>query len=425
MNAAEQISLFETKIAEFELKGTKFNLKALIFSSFYFWYLGMSGYFVLFVFLPILFMLPLIIFYPPFIAFGIGFAISHVIAGWRADALYVRYMKRFIVDYKDVDCDAQAPYFAISLLRFVLFCILSGGFYILYWSYRNWKSYKQATKEPMSLFLCVWFYVLTMPGLVARMARTLRNLVHYRWYGIGFMISSIICHVTLRLSDKKMLFENEEVAYFVIFGTFLLETAFLIPVQAEVNRYTTEKLGQPLQKSFSFAEIAVVLLGLASFAVGFSSTPVLNDKQSEQVAAHAMVIYGHTKGYSEVCAEQGYVFKQYPEEFKTRFGAEMKELDRKLTPYGLSLELLEREYLDDELKKVIKDNIYDEIKSLREGIVMADLAEENGLEYDELQWQEEWSDFMSLAEVCEILDNNTSVAMDRLLSDYHFIVEGL
>lgn len=151
----------------------------------------------------------------------------------------------------------------------------------------------------------------------------------------------------------------------------------------------------------------------------------MDEKQGKQIAAHTFVIYRHTNAYAAVCRKEGYELQQYPKEFRASFGTEIDELFRKLAPYGISLAELERDLVDEEAARAIEKSVYDELEQMREGYIKMAIAEENGLLYEEVEWNEEWRELVSLEEICEIFDYTAMSIFKEGFAAYHFRVDGL
>lgn len=118
MGTAERVAFFEAELAKFEFSERKFNVKAFIFSSFYFWYLGMSGMFAFFALLPIILaLLFLFVINDMAATVACGFVTAHIIAGFKADPAYKKYMTAYVDAYKNFDDSVMVPYLAISVWR--------------------------------------------------------------------------------------------------------------------------------------------------------------------------------------------------------------------------------------------------------------------------------------------------------------------
>lgn len=99
MGTAERVAFFEAELAKFEFSERKFNVMAFIFSSFYFWYLGMSGMFAFFALLPIILeLLFLFVINDMAAAVACGFVTAHsksVFSGGIRDCFYRAVVKCF------------------------------------------------------------------------------------------------------------------------------------------------------------------------------------------------------------------------------------------------------------------------------------------------------------------------------------------
>lgn len=331
---------------------------------------------------------------------------------------------------QDMGENARVEYFAISVVRLVVCFVLTGGFYAIYWGFKNWSNYQKATKEPLNPYINAWFFVFTAGGLFARMAKTLGARLNSKLYGIVYMFSFLAFAFSVRYIDKVPVFsESADVLWAVILGGFILSLMCLVKVQNIVNDYTEAELKQPLYRSFSWGEILMIVLGLINnfypYSIGGTSSLQLSDEQAKQLASRSVFIYRHTKGYAAVCQKEGYELKIFPNEFKTHFTADIARLDTKLAQYGLNLADLEREFITDELKQVVENSIYEDLEGWREEYIRGGIAKEEGIAYDEVQWDESYRDLVSLGEICEVFDNYAMQAYAEALATYHLEVDGL
>ena len=132
-------------------------------------YLGLAGYFILFLFLIPLLALLLNLVLSDTAAIIVSLLISGTLAGFIADPAYKKYLSEKKKKYGKIDRDKPVEYYPISTKRLIFFAIISGGLYFIYWGYRNWKNYQKTTNDDVSPALRGWFFYLAVINLFVNM----------------------------------------------------------------------------------------------------------------------------------------------------------------------------------------------------------------------------------------------------------------
>ena len=388
----------------------RFNIFAFIFQALYFMYLGLAGYFVGFFFLPILLMLLFGTFLSQTFAIAAGFAISGIIAGFIADPAYKKYLDNYLKKYGAIDKTKPAEYFSISTRRLIICTILSGGLYMLYWGYRNWKGYQKATNDDVSPVMRGFFFNLCVVSLFSNMNRTLkseRSLVLFGWVCFSvFLMQRIIEYVLTHhyVSSVWVL-----ICVTTLFILMIVYPFSIVPVQKEVNEYTSNTLKKTMEKRFYPVEIAIIIIGTAlngySWFGGIFS-PQLTEAQYEKIGASIGFIYRHTKGYSEYCAREGYVLSQYPKNFEQNFADDIAHLNSVLAKYGSSIEMFENTMISPELREQIIQQIHDELYTWKKSETISVVAEQKNLMPEEVVWTEDLDNLLPMSLVCYHFDKD-------------------
>ena len=397
-----------------ELKNNKerrFNIWAFLFSSFYFWYLGMFGHFLVFALLPAILALPLnLVIEEMGWAFWVGFLISHIIAGLIADKNYTKYRKNFITYYEKADPLKEVEYFAISLKRLVICTLLSGGVYAIYWGFKNWDKYQKTTNDAVNPYFRAWFINFTAFGLFSRINYSTKTFKWHNWFGAAVLLIFLADRILTQLLIKDEIPADWTLATAITLLVFMFVYPFcLVPAQISINRHATEVLHKPLEKRFYPWEIVILLLGIAlnysNWFVG-ETTPeeILTEEQAHKMGASVGFIYRHTKGYADVCQKEGYVFKQYPADFNALYAEDIKALTLAMNEKGYSMEDVENALITPQIENEMQQSIYAELDQLRKIWILSAIAEEQNQPAENMVWKEEYNAKMTMRDACEIFD---------------------
>lgn len=131
-------------------------------------------------------------------------------------------------------------------------------------------------------------------------------------------------------------------------------------------------------------------------------------KTSQRSADHDLFfavdyIYRNVVGYKEFCRKQGYDMTHLPDAFSTKFAAEIEVLDREMSSHGGTLKSL-LEYMRKDEGAEAEKEIAAEFEYVRKKLILQNVAKEEGVSVENLQWSEEYNDRMTMAEVCSYID---------------------
>ncbi len=406
MNVYEKVKFLEKEIKENKTHNSPFNIWAFIFSSFYFLYIGMDGYFLVFALLPFALSIPLLIFTFFGLAFVIGFVISHIVAGFIANRAYKKYREEFVEEHKGADLNKTVEYFAISSLRLILGSIITGGFYLLYWNFKNWNVYQKTTKDDINPYIRAWFYHLTMPFLFKNMNKTIKPKKSLVLYGVLYLLSFVAISIISYLANGNINIQLLLVLGLTVLALYLATPFLLLPVQRAVNRYTTETLQKPLVKKFLPWEIFFLIFGtIITLANIFSPQESLwTQEQEEKIGASVGFIYRHTQAYSDFCKKSGYELKIYPDEFRAYFAQDIENLEAELATQGLTIEGLQQTYITPQAKEFMERLIAEEFDWLKKSLTLAAISQQANIPAENLSWKDDMSEIMTMEDVCSIFD---------------------
>lgn len=409
MNISDRVKAFKADLQN-EDKSKKFNILAFVFSSFYFLYLGMPWHFILFAILPFIIMLPFTILSALGIGFVVGFIISHIIAGFIAEDSYRKYKENYVKLYEHVNTNLEVEYFAISLPRLIISTIITGGFYTIYWGFKNWNNYQKTTHDDVSPYLRGWFFNWTAISLFAKIRATTKDKKSYTPYGLACLLIFIADMAVSYFISKNLV--SGEIGILILFTLMLIYPFSIVPVQIAINKYTTEKQKKSLDRHFYPWEIVFLILGvMINFYNWFGNPFVENktyftDEEANKIGTSVGFIYRHTEGYPAVCKHEGYTMTEYPNQFNNLFSQEISSLVSALTAKGYTFEKAKQELVSAQLDTIMKESIYDELEQLRKIWILNAISEEYNIPVENMEWQEDFDSVLTLRDACEIFDAN-------------------
>ena len=245
------------------LNKKKFNFWAFLFGPFYYLYLGLFLRGIVYTILSIV----LLCFGIPGLCLYLLFAF---VLGVRANTNYLRKLQKNRKVYADFNPDADTPYFNISSNRLIFLSFLTGGFYLIYWGYRNLKAIKNVQKDDIIPFLSAFFMGLTSINVFRSIAHSAK-LVNYTkklrpvvsaWLFFFFFGGG--GYNSRNKTEEEI---TVEVAFMIILITVVLGWLFITLLTLLVNKYQKairfycEQKGLPAVKGFTFWEIVLIILG--------------------------------------------------------------------------------------------------------------------------------------------------------------------
>lgn len=253
-----------------------FNLRAFIFSSFYYWYKGLSYWFVFYAWLPILIytlllvLLILCIPNPPDVRYFtliVTYFTSHLLAGFRANRDIRAYEEYKAEVAKNANPDAPVMYFSVSVARLISLSVLSFGIYTIYWLFKNWKAVHTATKEDFVPFFRSWmfgiFFIYPLYTRIKKAAEKVQPVGRFlRVSCILFILIWVIAYV-LNFNSVEQRFSSHALYLCAWILLAFIMALILIPAQKAifvVNKSIDAK--HTPSSSFARGEINIIVIGL-------------------------------------------------------------------------------------------------------------------------------------------------------------------
>lgn len=422
---AKRVEKFKKELSKQKGEPALFNIWAFLFSSFFFWYIGMSWMFILFLILPWIVMLPFLCLADSGISFLIGFTISHIVAGFVANRLCKKYKENYILTYKDADLTKAVLYRPISIKKLVIMNILTAGLYSIYWSFKNWHAYQTETKDDVNPYIRSWFCTLTMYDLFTKMTKTMKSKTSYAKYGFLFFALSALEYMFNKFTDSTVFSEGAQglFALLSLFMPLIIVLVCFVPVQKVINQYAQKNFKQSLDKKFYVGEIIWLILGLLLNFVILFGNPFLKDTQEvptqklivaekftkaeqEKIYTSLGFIYRHVRGYAKVCLNENYELKKYPNNFIELVQDDIKKLEEKLAEKGISLEQAMSDMeADPQVSRILYKSIYTELDQLKKSIIIGEIAHEKNVPEESVEWNDNWDNLMTFRDACEVFDN--------------------
>lgn len=240
---------------------TKFNVWGLLFGPFCYFGYEMYLHGILFTTLGLV-LLCLLQFGPLWI---IPYLLLAVITSFTINKIYLKHLEKIRKNYSNFNPDADTPYFNISMSRLVVLSLLTGGFYLAYWHYRNMKALKMAQNDDVSPFWSAFFVRLTSYDSFRAIAHSAK-LVEYAkkfhpvlaaW--LFFFLSGGVNRV---LSEKENVELGIVVAVVVLDWLFVTLLTLMICRYQKAIRFYCESKGIQKVKGVTFWEVVLILLGL-------------------------------------------------------------------------------------------------------------------------------------------------------------------
>ncbi|MES2961908.1 MAG: hypothetical protein V4694_05935 [Pseudomonadota bacterium] len=156
----------------------------------------------------------------------------------------------------------QTLYYSISCKRFLVFSVITLGFFNIYWFYKHWKSIKNSENSEIIPFLRTLFLVFSCYSLFKKIFKTAKD-AGYKSFLPPILIS--IIYIAL------VIFSNFIIKTKSIFLSYILWSVPVIPllaVQHAANYYNEKLKGIVAKKKLSFMTIfATIFFGILIFIV--------------------------------------------------------------------------------------------------------------------------------------------------------------
>lgn len=207
--------------------------------------------------------------------------------------------------------------------------------------------------------------------------------------------------------------------FIVVFSGFALLTivwliiSFILLFSKAMEKPDMSQRSVLLKYPLSFCIVSIVFF-LSSYFIVIDAinSAVKRDlgevKTSQRSADHDLFfavdyIYRNVVEYKEFCRKQGYDMTHLPDAFSTKFAAEIEVLDREMSSHGGTLKSL-LEYMRKDEGAEAEKEIAAEFEYVRKKLILQNVAKEEGMSAENLQWSEEYNDRMTMAEVCSYID---------------------
>ena len=156
--------------------------------------------------------------------------------------------------------EAQTLYYSISLPRLFICSILSGGFYDMYWSYRQWravKRYQHANLSPLLRSIALLLFIYPLFRKIYRSAITLRYIPRFP-AGLA-----ALTYIFITATGSAENYDSLNSGGVFIIPTMLCISALsLFPAQKAINFNNARINGGLKFEPIHWYEILITLLGM-------------------------------------------------------------------------------------------------------------------------------------------------------------------
>ena len=164
--------------------------------------------------------------------------------------------------------DKRINLYVVSVRKFLLLYGLTAGGYMVYWSYRNWASYKAETGAPIAPLLraALWpFFILPLFEVVQNGLDRTGRCYFWQPETRGLLIMLLVMFSVL----VSTLFTRPSDAVYVLFTNAVLIAgccAMLVAAQRAINILAGDPQGS-VNKALSYANFAWMVAGTLLMAI--------------------------------------------------------------------------------------------------------------------------------------------------------------
>lgn len=159
---------------------------------------------------------------------------------------------------------APAVFYVVSKRKFLLLFLMTQGWYLLYWFYRNWKLYRAATGTQVMPKVRAIFAIFFVYSLFTRIDRHIYASGRlYSWYPRGIALVFIVLNL-LAVGQMWLIDLQYQLALGII--STMLQMCCLFYVQNATNHAENDPEGLA-NSTLTFANAVWMLLGLCTWAL--------------------------------------------------------------------------------------------------------------------------------------------------------------
>lgn len=322
----------------------RFNMYAFIFNSFYYFYHGIRSdrFWLFFSATPFLAYLLTKTGLPVIAAAAAAVLSVRIAAAFRADGDIQRQREENAYPPKE----SSTPWFSVSLIRVLLFSVVTFDLYSLYLAYKNWQTVRNGSRQyHISPLLRGWLLgVVFVIPLLLRMRKSF-VAAKQKTTVFDFCAFLYIALTVAAFAIRHYMIVNINFSLFnLLIILRLLKIMCLLPLQKNINDYNLilDPESRPLKK-FLPGEIALAAAAAALFIsyYNFSDRFAIRnfyrnfDRQTRNEIINSY-IFG--QAYPEICAKYGYRLKNYGQIFERVYQKELASLARKLKEKNMTME---------------------------------------------------------------------------------------
>nr|QJR98225.1 hypothetical protein PlAlph_2300 [uncultured Alphaproteobacteria bacterium] len=224
-------------------------------------------------------------------------------------------------------------FFAISSTRVFWLNILSLGFYQLYWFYKNWQILRSSgikANPTIRAWIFPFFFVFPLFMNIKNTISPDRLTHIFLWFApCLFIIDSLL----------SIFMPDEILIWLLIEITVIILTSFIMRrIQNAINKHNSDNNPQiTLRKKPTVGEIVTVILLPALILISCSYSYIKAYNLYKNIIAidepqnfMTAVTFKHLSVYPFVCEQQGYIMKNYQQEFLRAYADEIEIYEQDL-----------------------------------------------------------------------------------------------
>ncbi len=426
----------ETKLSVYqkELKDAsaprRFSAYAFVFNSFYFLAKGMYAWFAGWFALGTALAATALIAFGGWTAAAAVLLVMRTVCAFIADRLRLQHIKNFIARNQNVNYSRPVIFYQLPTRQLAAAAFLSGGLFEFYWLYKNWQAVRKDARDEeirpfwQGIVFGIFFVWPLMKIIRLNLNRSKTEGKHFTAFAGGYAVllplQAAFGVVPLLWTGAQNFLPFLWAGYLAawIVGVFLLAA-----VQKRINfhdRKSNRKLEMPA--FIGKWEIAVVLLGLA-LNLGLLLLRMPAEQNDENLGLALGSTYRMMEGYPDFCRKQGYEMTNFPKVYAKYFAPEIKIINERLQPYGLTMEQAWT-FFRIKLEKVMDESIMSEFMALKPAIIeliVRQYKQEKVENFDEAVARKFLNDEITLPVLCSETDRHAQEIIDSNKTYQNFI----
>jgi hypothetical protein len=168
-------------------------------------------------------------------------------------------LQKRLCDIDDELKETPPTFYIVSKNKLIIMSLLTFGCYVIYWNYKNWKTYRAATGEkiwPLARTIFGLFFIYSLYMRIDRQLRVAKR--HYNWHPYSLVLCAVL---NACINIYGALFAiNHHILILIGLASLTFGTYCQLRVQAAINHYEQDPAGRQNAK-ITLANFAWIALG--------------------------------------------------------------------------------------------------------------------------------------------------------------------